>query len=123
MRQRLAAHGSAPGEEIWDRYVRPQRWPEWSPQIVRVSYPFDTIRPDSQGVVHGPVGLRVNFTVDEVDAAARRWTWRVSLGPIRLQLEHLVSAGGTELIVDGPAPIVLGYLPLAQLALLRLVRI
>jgi hypothetical protein len=113
-------------DEVWDRYLRPTRWPEWSPQIRRVDYTFDQLRSDSAGVVHGPIGVRVGFTVLRVDQAERRWAWRAGLGPIRLTLEHrvfgTVDGATTELVIIGPALVVLGYLPLAQLALQRLVR-
>lgn len=122
MRQRLTAHGSATGDEIWDRYVHPGRWAEWSPQIRRISYDFDAIRPDTSGTVFGPIGMPVRFTILSVDVKARAWRWQVALGPIRLVLDHAVAEDETELVIDGPAPIVLGYLPLAQLALQRLVR-
>lgn len=122
MRQHLKVCGPAPAEVVWERYFVPARWPEWSPQIRHVDYPFATLRPDTAGVVHGPLGLAVPFTVTAVDPVGRHWRWRVQVGPVRLQLAHLVTAAGTELVIDGPAPIVLGYRPLAQLALSRLVR-
>jgi hypothetical protein len=67
------------------------------------------------------------FVVDTVDEAARRWSWTVSLGPVRLHLLHWVTEGPdggstTGLRVSGPAPLVVGYAPLAHLAIGRLVR-
>lgn len=121
MRRRLTARGPVPAPEAWDRYVRPARWPEWSPQIRRVDYDFRTLRTGTDGVVHGPLGLRLPFTVISVAPADRTWRWIVRLGPIRLRLAHRVTDGGTELFLDGPAVLVLAYLPLAQLALNRLV--
>jgi hypothetical protein len=80
-----------------------------------------------RGRVRGPLGVTLPFVVDTVDEAARRWSWTVSLGPVRLHLLHWVAdapdAGSTTgLRVSGPAPLVVGYAPLAQLAISRLVR-
>ena len=80
-----------------------------------------------RGVVIGPVGVQVPFEVLEVDEEAMTWTWRVHAVLAELTLEHSVAArvgGGcrTDLAVIGPAPLVVGYAPLARLALTRLVR-
>jgi Polyketide cyclase / dehydrase and lipid transport len=121
------AHGPRPPDDVWDRYVRPQRWPEWSPQIRSVDYPGETLSPDTTGVVHGPAGLRVRFRILDVtaDAPVRSWTWAVSAAGVRLRLTHTVEpvAGGTRtgLTVWGPAPVVALYLPVARWALGRLV--
>ncbi len=74
-----------------------------------------------------PLGVSLPFVVESVDEAARRWSWTVSLGPVRLRLLHWVAPGPdggstTGLRVTGPAPLVAGYAPLAQLAIGRLVR-
>lgn len=141
MKVRLTARGTADPDEVWDRYLRPSRWSEWSPQIRRVDTDGDRLVPGLGGVVRGPLGLAVPFRVETVesDSAIRSWTWRVSVGPVALRLVHAVIPldGGTAygpagadgprrtattLDVTGPAPVVLGYAPLAQLALVRLVR-
>ena len=137
MKLSLRAAGTAAPDEVWDRYRRPSRWSEWSPQIVRVDTDGDVLVPGLAGTVRGPLGLAVPFRVRDVepDTPVRRWSWRVSVGPVSLWLEHEVipldGAHGsgpdvrrtaTTLLVDGPAPVVLGYAPLAQLALVRLVR-
>ncbi|HEX2903660.1 MAG TPA: SRPBCC family protein [Jatrophihabitans sp.] len=122
MRRHLVVRGSAPVQLMWDRYVRPVHWPEWSPQIRRVDYAAQSLRPGTRGVVHGPAGVRVPFAITAVDPMGRSWRWTVQLGPVRVRLAHLVTDGGTELVVEGPAPIVLAYLPVAHLALTRLVR-
>jgi hypothetical protein len=72
------------------------------------------------------VGVSIDFTVLTVDAAARRWAWAVRRGPLKLHLEHGVDptpGGGsrTSLTVRGPAPVVIGYAPVARFALHRLV--
>ena len=138
MKVTLRADGTAAPDEVWDRYLHPSRWSEWSPQIVRVDTDGDVLTPGLAGVVRGPCGLAVPFRILDVDpaAAVRTWSWRVSIGPVSLWLEHAVlpldgAAGAddpdtrrtaTTLEVRGPAPVVLGYAPLAKLALVRLVR-
>ncbi|AEV87096.1 hypothetical protein ACWT_6079 [Actinoplanes sp. SE50] len=127
VRRTVVVYGPRAADHVWDSYVRPQRWPEWSPQIRSVDYPAETLRPHTGGVVHGPVGLRAGFRITGVDPAGpvRSWTWSVSMLGVRLVLRHTVEpvAGGTRtgLTVDGPAPLVIGYLPVARSALRRLV--
>ena len=124
---RVAVTGPCPADEVWDRYVRPHRWPEWSPQIRSVTYPHEELRPRTAGVVRAAGGLRAGFAVLEVDASGpvRMWSWSVSMAGIRLRLRHTVEATKegtrTGLTVGGPMPVVLLYLPLARLALRRLV--
>ncbi|RBY75980.1 SRPBCC family protein [Blastococcus sp. TF02-09] len=121
------ATGTAPPAEVWERYAVPARWPGWSPQITGVEFPADRLAPGLGGRVRGPLGVAAPFTVEEVDEAARRWSWRVAVGPLRVRLLHWVGeapGGGTTtgLRLSGPAPLVLGYAPVARLALGRLVR-
>jgi hypothetical protein len=132
----VTAAGPCPPDEAWDRYVRPRRWPEWSPQIRAVEYPGERLTAGTSGVVRGPGRVPVRFrilSVDESDPARRRWTWSVRAAGVVLRLDHLVEprtgAGGeqprgsrTTLTVHGWAPVVVAYLPLAWLALRRLVR-
>jgi hypothetical protein len=123
----VAATGTASVDDTWARYTVPSLWSSWSPQIQSV----DTAQPDapvaagSVGTVVGPAGVRVPFTVTHVDAAARRWTWEVRAGLVTLVLEHGVDALDARTRawarVTGPLPVVLGYAPLARLALGRLV--
>jgi hypothetical protein len=145
----VRANGPAAPTAVWDRYVRPQRWSEWSPQIRSVDYRGEIIAAGGTGVVHGPCGVPVRFEIDEVDHDVRRWSWRVKVAGIAMSLGHSVApaesesesesgadrsatsattqaAGGdgttTTLVIEGPAPIVLGYAPIARIALERLVR-
>ena len=79
-----------------------------------------------RGTVHALLGVSVRFEVTEVDEARRRWAWLVRLPLLTLRLEHTVEpwrASGTRtgLVVEGPAPVVLAYVPVARLALHRLV--
>ena len=119
--------GRADASTVWQRYLHPRLWPTWSPQISSVECADDAIAAGSTGVVHAVLGVRVPFEVTEVDGAAMRWSWiaRLPLG-IELALTHTVDAVAfgttTGLVVTGPAPVVLGYLPVATLALRKLVR-
>jgi len=123
----LSVGGPVHPDEVWERYAVPALWPTWSPQIRGVDCSTARIAVGARGRVHGPLGSGVNFVVDAVDEAARTWSWTVSAGPVRLRLDHGVTArrhGGTTttLAVHGPAPVALAYLPMAGIALARLVR-
>jgi hypothetical protein len=125
----LTLHATGPVDpaEVWERYAVPGRWPEWSPQITGVDVPSERLVAGAAGRVRGRFGVAVPFRVDDVDEAGRRWAWTVHVGPVRLRLLHWVRSapdGGatTGLRITGPAPLVLGYAPLAHLALRRLVR-
>jgi hypothetical protein len=130
VRLTIGAVGPAAPDVAWDRYVHPGMWHTWSPQISSVDATDSTLRAGTTGTVHGPLGVRVPFTVLDVDAEHRFWSWRVTAAGISLVLHHAVrlsnekALGGsaTTLVVDGPAPVVLGYAPLARIALGRLVR-
>jgi hypothetical protein len=123
----LHATGPEAPAEVWERYAVPARWPEWAPQITGVDLPAGRLAAGARGRVRAPLGLALPFVVDSVDEAARCWSWTVSIGPVRLRLLHWVAEGPdggstTGLRIDGPAPLVLGYAPLARLAIGRLVR-
>lgn len=122
----LRAHGDAAVGTAWERYVDFALWSTWSPQISSVDADAARIAPGVTGRVHGPLGVHVDFVVDAVDELARTWAWTVRWGLIRMVLVHGVATRGagcsTSLRVTGPAPVVLGYAPLARLALGRLVR-
>ena len=125
----LRARGSAPVTLVWERYADPTLWPTWAPQIQRVDTGLQRLAADGTGTVrvgllHRPA-LGIPFRVLAVDEAAREWTWEAWLGPLRLQLEHGVTAhlagSSTWLRVQGPPPVILVYAPLARIALGRLV--
>ena len=124
----LHATGPVDPAEAWERYAVPARWPEWAPQITGVETTVDRLVAGAAGRVRGPLAIAVPFRVEEVDEAARRWTWQVHVGPVRLGLLHWVQPapdGGatTGLRITGPAPVVVGYAPAALLAIRRLVRL
>lgn len=125
---------------MWLRYATPARWHEWSPQITAVDCPNpdDVVRAGLSGVVKGPLGTRVRFRVSDVDVPERRWTWRVRVGLLDLEMAHGVdvvphytgsSRGGPGsgertrawVALTGALPVVASYAPAARLALGRLV--
>ncbi len=121
----LRVRGAAPVDVAWRRYAELDRWPSWSPQVRDVEAASRLLVPGLQGRVVGPVGLRVPFTV--LDVGARSWTWEVRppIGaPVRLVHGVTGDVGGctATLVMQGLAPLVLGYAPFARLALRRLVR-
>ena len=127
LRHSMTVCGPRAADDVWDRYIRPQRWPEWSPQIRSVDYPAETLSPHTTGVVHGPATLRVSFGIQDVseNGPIRRWAWSVSTAGVHLELQHTVEAiktgTRTTLTMHGFAPAVLLYLPAARFALYRLV--
>lgn len=121
----ITATGEVPADEAWERYAKPARWPTWAPQITGVTVDAPRIRAGAQGTVFGPLGVRADFTIDDVNEDARRWSWTVRRWPLVVHLQHGVRASGTGsstwLTIDAPLPAALGYAPLAKLALHRLV--
>ncbi len=121
MRRRIAVEGTTSAEVMWEAYADTARWASWAPHIRRVS-PSGRITQGMSGVVEGPIWSRARFEVTQVDEHARRWTWRVRLGPTSLTIAHEVDDGATAVEIEGPAPLVIAYAPVAQIALARLVR-
>lgn len=121
----LSATGSTSAADAWERYAQPRLWSTWSPQIRGVETDADRLRDGATGIVHGPVGIRVNFVVTAFDEARRQWSWTARFGPIALNLGHAVMAEGngsrTTLKASGPWPVVAAYLPVARFALHKLV--
>ena len=124
VRVTLSATGPVPAAEAWRRYARLELWPTWSPQLRRAE-PGGELTSGLTGRVYGPPGVHADFTVDRVDAPARSWAWTVRRGPLTVRLTHWIRAtptgSRTWLLLDGPAPVVLGYAPVARWALHRLV--
>src|SRR6478672_1721716 len=126
MRATITARGGADPAVAWARYENLELWSTWSPQIQEVIAATPHLSPRLNGLIVGPLGVRVPFEVLAVDAEAMEWSWHVRLGPVHATLDHVVrpAPGGctTELVIDGPAFAVVGYRPVAALALRRLVR-
>ena len=127
LRRAVEVRGPRPADDVWDRYLRPARWPEWSPQIRSVDYPAATLHPDTEGTVHAVGGLPVRFRIVHVvpTGPVRSWSWVVSAAGVRMRLWHTVEATAegsrTVLAIEGFAPAVVLYLPAARWALHRLV--
>ncbi len=132
VRREIAVTGPQSPDEVWDRYVRPARWSDWAPQITGVDYAPERLVPGTKGVVRGPLRVPLPFeilAVDEVDRRRRSWRWRAGALGVHVELEHVVEPdpsqpgdSRTRLVLVGPAPVVVPYLPLARWALHRLVR-
>lgn len=117
-------------QAVWDAYATPSQWSTWSPQVrgVRCGRPDGPVAVGERGEVLGPAGMRVPFEVTASDAEQHRWAWRVRAGVVVLDMchgVHLLDDGRccVWVRISGPAPVVVGYLPLARLALHRLVQV
>jgi Polyketide cyclase / dehydrase and lipid transport len=123
----LEVTGPLDPQAVWERYAVPARWSQWSPQISGVEMSAPRLVTGATGKVHGPLGVALPFVVDAVDEAARRWTWTVKLGLVKIRLEHWVTDGPdggttTGMRAHGPGPLVAVYAAPARVALGRLVR-
>lgn len=123
--RRVVAVGRLPPGVVWSRYTRPAAWPTWAPHIRSVDYPFDTVEPGATGSVVGVAGARATFRVTAVDPDARRWSWCVRYGPLRLRFDHGVDPHprgcAAWMTTDAAWPVAAGYAPIASWALARLV--
>ena len=119
MRTRVEVRGSASAATMWAAYADTSRWTSWAPQIRRVE-PLGALEEGMHGHVEGPFFSKARFEVTHVDEAARRWSWRVAIGPAHLTIGHEVGDGATAVVIEGAAPLVLAYAPVARLALTRL---
>lgn len=115
----------------WRRYAEPRLWSTWAPHIGGVEYELDRLHTGTSGVVIGPMGLRVPFTVDVVDEPNRSWSWTVRLrvaghAVVTVDLAHGVEAQGlgtaTWLRLRGAWPVIVAYAPVSRWALRFLVR-
>lgn len=126
MRRQVVGRGDATVEVAWQRYVDLDAWSDWSPQIRGVRSDQRRLVPGLRGAVLGPVGLTVPFEILEIDEHEHRWRWQVQLLGRRIELTHLLDSEGgrtvATLVVDGPALLVLPYLPVAAVALGGLTR-
>lgn len=123
----IGAKGPVSAETAWERYADPQLWSTWSPQIRSVETTTKRLTVGTTGTVHGPVGVRVNFKVTAFDDDTMRWAWSVQFGLIHLDFWHGVNSRPDEdgcstwLKARGAWPVLAGYLPVARIALHRLV--
>ncbi len=122
MRRTTRVEGPAAAATQWHAYAHTGRWPTWAPHLTRVE-PEAELGVGLRGRVVGLAGVAADFEVNAVDEDAGTWSWTVSAGPVRVELDHAVGDGWTSLTLTGPAPVVLGYLPVARFALGRLVRL
>lgn len=121
----VAVPGPLSADEAWQRYAELDRWSDWSPQIRAVEASSTLLVTGMTGTVR-TLGPTLPFTVETVDAAARRWSWRVGIGPVTVRMEHAVQARGdgclATLTVHAPLPLALGYAQACRPALRRLTR-
>ena len=119
--------GPAKPSVVWERYMDTALWSTWAPQIRAVESSTPRLEVGTHGTVFGPLAVRVSFEVLAVDEATRTWSWHAWVGArsIGMHLDHgvvdSVRGSETSLTVDALAPFVLGYAPVAKLALGRLV--
>lgn len=122
----VSVEGEARADEVWERYTRPALWPDWAPQITGVDTDAEVIERGVRGRVHGPLFTFTPFRIRSVDHSARRWSWWVGFGPLGLGMDHGVdeTETGTRAWADIHAHryLVAPYVPVARLALKRLVR-
>lgn len=125
----VTAEGDAPADRVWERYTRPSQWPQWAPQISRVEATDDPIVAGTRGTVHGPLLSFAPFRVRYVDERARTWSWWVGVGPFGVGMDHGVDERdeGDEgsrawVRIHAHRYLVAPYVPVARLALRRLVR-
>ncbi len=122
MRRTIRVEGPAGRRAQWEAYAHTSRWPTWAPHLTRVE-PEAELAVGLRGRVRGLLGTRASFEVTDVDETAGSWSWVVRSGPVTLTLDHHVGDGWTSLSIDGPAPVVTAYLPVARWALGRLMRL
>jgi hypothetical protein len=123
----IEATGPLDPAAVWERYAVPSAWPDWLPQVSRVELSTPRIAAGATGRLHVARGVALPFSVDSVDEDARRWSWTIRVGLLKLRLEQWVTPapdGGTTagMQASGPGPLVAGYVGPAQTALDRLVR-
>ncbi|AZI59470.1 SRPBCC family protein [Nakamurella antarctica] len=127
MRLTITARGTASSAVVWERYAQPALWPEWSPLIQSVQCSHRRLQTGSTGTVRGPANIGIDFVIVNFDETNLSWVWDVKVPVVgsTLRLDHFVGddngATSTSLTINGCAPYVVGYAPLAKLALNKLV--
>jgi len=122
----IGARGDADATTAWTRYAELALWSTWSPQILGVRASGERLATGMTGIVLGPLGLRIPFTVLQARHADRVWVWRIEPFGLTAELRHTVEATddgcATRLDVRGPFWFALLYPTLSLPALRRLVR-
>ncbi len=123
----VTAHGAAPPDLAWKRYLNPVEWTGWAPHLTDVSSSTPVLQVGTRGTVTVFYLFKAYFHVHTVDTDNRFWAWTVRLGPLRLVLHHELEAespgGGTiaRIRMHGPTVGLHLYRPLMWWALRRLV--
>jgi hypothetical protein len=117
---RITMTGDATADVVWQRYLDPQLWHRWAPAIAAAGLDAGAARlhPGATGWVRSYLGPALRFTVTEL--SDDRWSWRVGVGRVRVTMTHGVDADGATWLEL--SPLLIGYAPIARLALRRLVR-
>jgi hypothetical protein len=97
------------------------RWPAWM-ALVRGVEAVGPLRPGLDGELVMPAGLRIGFTVLDVNDDAPFWTMELRPGPIRLFVDHHVDDGFGLTEITGPFPLPAAAVPFARRSLSRLLR-
>ncbi len=122
----ISVEGDAPVDLVWERYTHPTLWSDWAPQIRRVDSDDDPIEHGTRGTVHGPVFTFAPFRIRYVDHRAHVWSWWVGLGIFGVGMDHGVDETDTGsrawVRIHAHRYLVAPYVPVARLALKRLVR-
>ncbi len=118
---RVRRRGPASKYRIWARYDDPARWREWAPGV-RALLADGPLRPGLEGEIHARLGVRVRFEVLDVDRPGGRWTWSLAAGPIHLRVEHEIWEGRAGMVITGPGPLPLACVPIARVALDRVLQ-
>jgi hypothetical protein len=115
---RVRRRGPAGKYEMWARCRDPERWTWWlGATDVRAS---GLLEPGTDGVIVTRGGIGVPFEILDVDEPAGRWVRTITVGPVRLRLEHEIDEGLAGVVVTGPGPIPLLYVPTARRTMRRL---
>jgi hypothetical protein len=121
----VTVSGRADPSVVWERFLRFELWPQWSPQIRAVESADPGLRLGATGRVVAVGGIPIAFTVTGFDDPGRSWSWIVRIGLLTMTMHHVVTAteGGCRvgMILDGPGWFTAAYAPLMAVALRRLV--
>lgn len=128
MQTTVDAIGTATAGAVWERFVNPERWSSWAPQITGVDYAQTRLTSGTTGRVHGPLRIRLDFEIENVDEVGRTWTWRTwwLRRTVCMTLTHGVApcpdGSRAWVTVDGSPLLVLPNRPMSKLALTQLVQ-